>query len=586
MNYELNAAENKNTQSTVAAVRSLAPLVTGETTPLIWAVIATLLNSGITLAAPLLIAYIIDTHIIKLQFGGLLPYAFVLLGIYMVGFITSYLQTRLMGGVGRRLLFRLQGNIFTKLQELPVAFFYANKTGDLISRINNDTDKLNQFFSRTLVQFVGSLASMIGAAIFLVVLHPLLGLAALAPAAVILVFTLLVSPWVKRMNADSLKTTGDLAAEVSESLQNFKVVVAFNRRDFFRTRFAVANERNFLAAVKAGIANQVLQPAFSLAANAAQLVVLAYGMYLITIGDFTLGLLVSFLSYVTSVYNPLRQLAALWADFQIALAGWDRISVILQMKNQMTILPATLDTLVETKSLLTFKNVSFAYTTGKVVLENINLELQPGHTYALVGPTGGGKTTTASLMARLYDPTEGTIYLGGRDIRTYANTERAAKIGFILQDPILFSGTVKDNILYGNPQYHEHSVEELQTVIAAAGLSELVKSFEGGLSGAVTLDDTLSLGQKQLIAFMRALLRKPELLILDEATANIDTVTEKLLETIISKLPATTTKVIIAHRLSTIEDADEIFFINDGAIVTAGSMEQAVALLRSDPRSS
>lgn len=585
MNYELNAPENKNTQSTWAAVRSFAPLVTGETTPLVWAVIVTLLNSAITLAAPLLIAHIIDTYIIKLQFKGVLPFAGLLLFIYMLGFVTSYLQTRLMGGVGRRLLFRLQGNIFSKLQELPVAFFYANKTGDLISRINNDTDKLNQFFSRTLVQFIGSLASMVGAAIFLVVIHPSLGGASLAPAAVVLLLTLFVSPWVKRTNAQSLKTTGDLAAEVSESLQNFKVVVAFNRRDFFRERFAVANEQNFIAAIKAGIANIVLVPAFTLAANAAQLIVLGYGMYLITTGDFTLGLLVSFLSYVTSVYNPLRQLAGLWADFQVALAGWDRISVILQMKNQMSVLPAASHATCDSKAVITFKDVSFAYTTGSPVLSDINLELMPGQTYALVGPTGGGKTTTASLMARLYDPTAGIVYLSGRDIRTYTVAERASKIGFILQDPILFSGTIKDNILYGNPQYQELSVEELEAVIEDAGLATLLKNFDGGLAGTIaTTGGELSLGQKQLIAFMRALLRKPELLILDEATANIDTVTEQLLESIIAKLPKTTTKVIIAHRLTTIEDADKIFFINDGTIVTAGSMEQAVALLRSDRR--
>jgi ATP-binding cassette subfamily B protein len=587
MNYELNATENKNAQSTWAAIRSLSPLLVGETMALVFAVVATLLNSGITLAAPLLIAYIVDTFIIKLQFMGVLPYAGLLLGIYLVGYVTSYLQTRLMGGVGRRLLFRLQGAIFAKLQELPVAFFYANKTGDLISRINSDTDKLNQFFARTLVQFIGSLASMVGAGIFLVALHPTLGLAALSPAAVIIVFTVLVSAWVKQANAESLKATGDLSAEVAESLQNFKVVVAFNRRDFFRKRFSVANELNFRAAIKAGVANMVLVPAYTLAANAAQLIVLAYGMYLITMGDFTLGLLISFISYVTSVYNPLRQLAGLWADFQQALAGWDRISVIMQMKNQMTILSETGAATIATDAMVTFKDVTFSYTTGKVVLQDINLELKPGRTYALVGPTGGGKTTTASLMARLYDPTSGTVYLSGRDIRTYSVAERAAKIGFILQDPILFSGTVKDNILYGNEAYQTLSVSELETVFEDAGLSDLVKNFEGGLSSTVaTSNDELSLGQKQLIAFMRALLRKPELLILDEATANIDTVTEKLLESIIAKLPATTTKVIIAHRLSTIEDADEIFFINDGTIVTAGSMEQAAALLRSDRRSS
>ncbi len=238
--------------------------------------------------------------------------------------------------MGQRVLFNLRTNIFEKLQELPVAFFNANKAGDLISRINNDTDKLNQFFSQTLVQFVGSIVIMFGAAIFLLVINLKLGAAALAPALLLLVITRALSPWVKSTNASSLTATGGLSAEVSESLNNFKVVVAFNRRDFFRKRFEVANDDNYRTALSAGIANNTFTPIFGLSSNIAQLIVLAYGVYLITAGDFSLGLLIGFLSYVANFYNPLRQLAALWANFQVALAGWDRISAILQMQNDMT----------------------------------------------------------------------------------------------------------------------------------------------------------------------------------------------------------------------------------------------------------
>jgi ATP-binding cassette subfamily B protein len=494
-----------------------------------------------------------------------------------------------MGGTGQRVLFNLRTNIFGKLQELPVAFFNANKAGDLISRINNDTDKLNQFFSQTLVQFMGSIVIMFGAAIFILVINFKLGVVALAPALALLIFTRLLSPWVKRSNAVSLTSTGGLSAEVSESLNNFKIIVAFNRRDFFRKRFEVANNDNYKAAIRAGIANNTFTPVFGFSSNIAQLAVLAYGMYLISTGSFTIGLLVGFLSYVTNFYNPLRQLAALWSNFQITLAGWDRISAILNMHNEMKVLsvPSEDTALHSSDALLEFKNVSFRYGEDKDVLRNVNIMLEHGKTYALVGPTGGGKTTTASLMARLYDPSEGTVYLNGRDMRTFDAADRTNKIGFILQEPILFSGTVRENILYGNEAYRDYSNEALVKVIHDVGLESLLMRFDGGLEAKVaTSGDALSLGQKQLIAFMRAVLRDPDLLILDEATANIDTVTEQLLEDILKKLPKRTTCVIIAHRLNTIENADEIFFVNGGEITLAGSMEQAVDMLLNGKRES
>jgi len=204
-----------------------------------------------------------------------------------------------------------------------------------------------------------------------------------------------------------------------------------------------------------------------------------------------------------------------------------------------------------------------------------------------VGPTGGGKTTTASLLARLYDPVSGTVFLNGRDIRSYEPEVRTQKIGFILQEPFLFTGTVKDNILYGNAAYAAYTNEQLVEVIRSAGLNKLLVPFENGLDTILgSGGEGISLGQKQLIAFMRAVLRNPELLILDEATANIDTITEQILEEILNKLPATTTRVIIAHRLNTIQNADEIFFVNAGEVIRAGSFDHAVDMLMQGKRAS
>ncbi len=578
MNYALDAQPPRPKVSVLAALKGLVPLLEGEQAIIVYSSLATLCNAFVNLASPLLVAHVVDTYLLARQFDGLLRYSLLLLLLAVVSLFTSYMHTRLMGGVGQRVVYFVRSRVFNKLQELPLAFFHANKTGDLISRINNDTDKLNQFFSQTLVQFMGSIVIMTGAALFLLVINFKLGVAALAPALVLVLFTRSISPWVKKRNAEAMAATGGLSAEVSESLNNFRVIVAFNRRDFFRARFDEANRANFDKARQAGIANVVFTPVFGLSSMLAQLVVLIYGVGLIQSGAFTAGLLISYLTYVTYFYNPLRQLAMLWANFQVALAAWDRIEAILQMRNimpQLAAVPADAGA-----GLLEFRQLSFQYTPEKVILQNLDLVLQRGKTYALVGPTGGGKTTTASLMARLYDPTSGTVLFDGRDIRSVPPAERARRIGFILQEPVLFTGSVRDNILYGNESYQHLDDAALLAELEKEGLAALLQRFDGGLAAKVASSgDALSLGQKQLLAFMRAVLRHPDLLILDEATANIDTVTEQLLETVLKKLPAHTTRVIIAHRLNTIENADEIFFVNGSGITRAASMQDAVDML-------
>jgi ATP-binding cassette subfamily B protein len=611
-NYNLNSlTEGQPKSSTWQALLKLVGLLPEERGKLILALITMMAYAFLTMLPPALIGYTIN-HILpgkdiqpgitvfgwtilrKTGFSLVLTVCGLLLVIYLLNLGAVYLRTILMGGFGQKMLFTLRNNIFNKLQELPVAFFAQNKAGDLISRINNDTDKLNQFFSQSLMQFVSSIFIIAGAGIALVAYNWRLGLATLAPAAIMWLVTKLLSPWVKKKNALSLKSTGAMSAEIQESLGNFKVVLAFNRRDYFRQRFDQANQDNYSTSVSAGIANNTLTPIYGFLSSMGQMVVLLYGIYLITIGYFTPGFLVTYFMYVTSFYDPLRQLAALWAGFQVAIAGWDRISRILSLESDLVTIPGA-DAGVgasgtslsangsgthASPALLEFRDVSFGYPNGKAVLHHNSFRMEKGKTYALVGPTGGGKTTTASLIARLYDPTEGTVLLDGRDIRTYTPRERSKKIGFILQDPFLFSGTVRDNILYGNEEHKDITNDELTAVLHRSNLETLLTRFDEGLETKLAASgDGISLGQKQLLAFIRAVLRNPDLLILDEATANIDTVTEKMLEDILLRLPETTTRVIIAHRLNTIENADEIFFVNSGEIVRAGSLEQAVDLL-------
>jgi ATP-binding cassette subfamily B protein len=328
------------------------------------------------------------------------------------------------------------------------------------------------------------------------------------------------------------------------------------------------------------VANNSYLPVYTLLSNIGLLIVLAFGIHFISVGQFTVGLLISFIAYTNSFYGPLRQLASLWGSFQVALAAWDRIRKILELESNLVHKFGENRVEVDADSILTFKDVSFSYPNGTEVLHNINFTLRRGKTYAFVGPTGGGKTTTASLTARLYDPTKGTVVLDGRDIRSFSPEERVRKIGFILQDPFLFSGTVRENIMYGNESCINCNNEDMEKMIHDSGLEDLLQRFDNGLDTKVDISgDGISLGQKQLIAFMRIVLRKPDLVILDEATANIDTVTEKLLDEILQKLPPTTTKLVIAHRLNTIANADVIYFVNSGNVTRAGSLNDAVDML-------
>ncbi len=587
MDYALKTSDASGERQTLgSAWRALKPLLAGEKRNVIVAVACVTWTTISQLLAPVLNARVIDTAIPHKDYTLLLLYADGLAVVYLIALRTSFVQTVRMGTVGRNVLFKLRNRLFGQLSRLPIAFFAQNRAGDLISRVNSDTDKINLFFSQALMQMFGNLFLVVGTGVLLLTLNWRMGLIALVPAAAMLVITQVLSPWVKKSSRRSMESLGALSADISESLANFQVILAFNRRDYFRQKFDAANQRNYRASVTSGVASGLFMPLYTLAGSAAQVLVLGLGVWLISRHELTVGLLVGYLLYVTSFYNPLRQLATVWSSWQTMLAAMDRVSEVLNLENNLVQEPGA--GTGQAGHLLAFEDVDFSYPGGKPVLNKVRLTLERGRTYALVGPTGGGKTTTAMLMARLYDPTSGKVFLDGRDIRGLDAAERAAKIGFILQDPFLIAGTIRDNIVYGHAELAALDEAQLTDLMAARGLTGFLARFgEAGLLTPVKgTGDGLSLGQKQLVAFLRAVLREPEILILDEATANIDTVTEQMLEEVLAKLPKSTTKVIIAHRLNTIQNADEIFFVGGGALTAAGSMEHAMGMLLSHERTS
>jgi len=340
MDYALKPAKDgEGGKSLGAAARTLAPLLADERPRLFVALACMTVTTAASLLGPMLIGRVIDTAIARADYRLLLSYAGALALAYIASLSTGYVQTISMGTVGRNLLYKLRNRLFAKLSHLPIAFFAQNRAGDLISRVNNDSEKINQFFAQALMQFFGAFFVILGAATVLLVLNWRLGLAALTPALAMLVITRTISPWVKARNRKGLESLGALSGDVSESLGNFKIIVAFNRTDYFREKFAVANERNFRASIAAGIASGLFAPLYTLAGAVGSIVVLALGVWLISQKLLTVGLLVGYLLYVSSFYNPLRQLATVWSSWQTMLAAMDRVSEVLNLENNLVQLP-------------------------------------------------------------------------------------------------------------------------------------------------------------------------------------------------------------------------------------------------------
>lgn len=586
MNYNLISSDQKNRPNLWSGLKSLFSYLGNDGMKLFWALLIVLLNSAIVVATPYLIGLATDTYIVRHDTNGLLHIIGVLIILYLVAVITTYSQMILTGQVAQKMLYRLRTTIFAKIESLPLAFFQQNKTGDLMARLNNDTDKLNQFLSESIMRFLGSFFVILGIAIFVLFFQFKLALTMLASTLVILAGSKLMKNKVAEYNKISAQANGQMSGQIQESLSNFKVIVAFNRRQYFAEKLQAFNQENFHTNVSSTFINSVYRPLYDSTGKMAQALILIYGLFLIASGEITIGTLIAFLSYSQRFYDPLQILGTIIGNIQNALASWIRIKDILAMENDLLILPQN-TTEKHDESLMTFDHVQFGYVPEKIIIHDASFKLETGKTYAFIGPTGGGKSTMASLMARLYDPQQGTIFLKGYDIRTYSEQELANTIGFILQDALLFSGTIGENIRYGNKDLATLNDEQLLTLLTENNLHECLQKFAEGLQTPVTSGgENLSLGQKQLVSFMRAILRKPQLLILDEATANIDTVTEQYLTTLLEKLPSTTTKVVIAHRLNTIQNADEIIFINSGTIEHTMDFSHALHLIDSAKRKS
>lgn len=592
LSYELNK-ENENKGGVVSAwvsIKEFSKFLDGDKYKVIYAFILIIINSAANVITPFIIAYALDNYVFKGDISGLGNILFWLSAMYIITIGVGYGQGMLVGYISQRTLFRLRQALFEKLQDLPIAFFNQNKAGDLISRINNDTDKLNQFLSESIARFVGSFFSILGIAVFVLYINFKLGLVMLSSVLLLVIITKFLSPWIERQNKKNLVAVGQMSASLQENINNFRVIVAYNKREYFRTHLEDMNKNTFDTAFISGTANRVFEPIYDFAGSTALIFVLSYGLYLISGGSLTVGLLVAYISYTQKFYDPLRLLATIFGSIQVSVAAWSRIREIFSLENNIKTdikHNNVNEESIDKNIILSLKDVSFKYEGGDSVIENANLSFEIGKTYALVGPTGGGKSTLASIMSHLYEPSSGLVYLNGKPMASYTHKERASLVSVILQDPILFSGTVSENIRYGNDNLEKMSDSEIEKLLINKGFKQVIERFSKGLNTEISQSGGgLSIGQKQLISFMRTILREPKLLILDEATANIDTITEAILNKTLSSLPKNTTKIIIAHRLNTIKEADEIMFVNGHHVKPAGSFENAIKLIENSKRTS
>lgn len=579
MKNPYNLSHSNNKISFEESLATILPLFKGESKNLFIIVITVMINIGTGVVTPYIITRAIDGPIANKDIETLALMSLGLVTLFIISAIAAYGQARIMGYVSQRVLFRLRAKVFSSLQELPIDFFNRNKAGDLISRINNDTNKINQFLSEGLLRFTSLFFSLIGIAAMMLYLNWQLASIVFILTAIVLLITRIVTPFIEGVNKIGLENQGSLSSEVQEGLLNFSAIVAFQIQDYYKSNFTKISEAVYKTKIQTNILNDSIAPLYTFVANLAQIILLAVGVSFIFSGSITIGLLIGFLAYAQKFFEPLRILGSIVGSLQGALAAWNRVQEIISLESNL-VLEEDKSGVKRRKSkhILEFESVDFGYD-DKLILNNLSFELEKGKTYALVGPTGGGKSTTASLMARLYDPQKGVIKLYNKDIRTYTEEERTKIIGFILQEPFLFTGTIGDNIRYGNPDLENKSNTELIEILKDSNLLDLISSFENGVSTSIE-NNGISIGQKQIISFIRVILRQPELLILDEATANIDTVTEQHLQDIINQLPENTTKVIIAHRLNTIKKADQIFFISQGILTPAEDFQHALDLIK------
>jgi ABC-type multidrug transport system fused ATPase/permease subunit len=479
-----------------------------------------------------------------------------------------------MGWVAQQALARIRTSIFQAIQQQSLRFFDKHEAGDLMSRLVNDVDVINNVLGQGLIQALGGLFGLVLILVAMLVLNVELALASFLVLPAMFFTTSFFSRWARRAFRQTRQTIGDVSANLQEDIAGVKVAQAFNRTGLNRARFAERNAANRDANVGATAVTSAFFPAMDVLSTIAVTIVAGFGGYLAIHGQVTVGVVVAFLGYVQQFFWPIQQLGQLYTQAQSALAAAERIFDLVDTPVDLKDAPDAAP-LGPIEGRVEFEGVSFAYDPTRPVLDGVSFVAEPGQTVALVGATGAGKTTIANLIARFYDVVGGRVLVDGVDLRTVTAASLRSQMGIVPQNSFLFAGTVAENIRYGRLEASDEEViAAARLVNAHAFITSLPKGYETHLGEK---GGGLSQGQRQLIAFARAVLADPRILILDEATSSVDTRTEALIQQALAALLLNRTSFVIAHRLSTVRNADQVLVVDGGKIVERGTHRELLA---------
>lgn len=496
-----------------------------------------------------------------------------LLAAYFADAFITFLQGWLMAGVSQKIIVNLRRSLFLKLQKLPIAFFDTHTHGEIMSRLSNDIENVSSTISQSTTQLMVGAITIAGSLIMMLILSPILTLASIVTVPLVFLLTRTIAKNTSVLFKAQQEQLGLLNGHIEESISGIAVVKAFNHEDKAIQEFDEVNAKLCDVGLKALIWSGYLMPLMNVINNFGFAMVAAVGGALAVRNLVTIGVIASFLSYSRQFSRPLNDLANIFNTLQSAIAGAERVFDILDEKDEMADKDDAI-VLKNPKGNVVFENVTFGYRSDVSVLKNISFDAKQGSNTALVGPTGAGKTTIVNLITRFYDVTEGRILIDGIDIRSYTRDSLRKCFGIVLQDTYLFSGTIKENIKYGNLDATDKEIEKAAKMANAdVFIRRLPKSYDTVLSES---GNNLSQGQRQLLAIARAMLSNPSILILDEATSNVDTRTELHIQEAMLKLMNGRTSFIIAHRLSTIRNSNTIMVIDGGEIVEKGNHDSLI----------
>ena len=499
---------------------------------------------------------------------------YILLSVYVIDSSINLIQGRSMAGISQRIVKNIRKSFFDKLQKLPTAYFDANLNGDIMSRLTNDIDNISTTISSSVTTLMSSSISILGSLVMMIILSPIMTIAGLVTAPLVLILSKTIAKRTKIYFKEQQVALGNLNAHIEESISGLEVIKAFNHEEKIKSTFEDLNKDLRIKGYKAQIWTGYLMPLINVINNFGFAIIALLGGILAVNNMITIGIIASFISYSKQFVRPLNDIANIFNTLQSALAGAERVFEVLDEKEEIED-KKSCEELTNVKGNVEFKDVSFGYSEDNIVLHDINFKVEAGKSLAIVGATGSGKTTIVNLLTRFYEISQGSITIDGVDIRDYSRDSLRRNFGIVLQDTYLFSGTIKENIMYGKEDATDSEIISAAKIANAHRfISRLPDGYDTVLSEG---GSNLSAGQKQLLAIARAVLSNPSILILDEATSNVDTRTELRIQQAMLNLMKGRTSFIIAHRLSTIRDADNIMVIEDGRIIEFGSHEELIA---------